>query len=64
MLPEKIDRNDEDAVHQASAGYRARPWPPHLRQHMLQSVPYFIKVELTLSVCAIAFERGVEICAR
>ena len=42
MLPEKRDRKDEDAVHQASASYRARPWPPHLRQHMLQSGPYFI----------------------
>ena len=42
MLPEKMDQKDEDAVHQASAGYRARPWPPHVRQHMLQSGPYFI----------------------
>ena len=42
MLPEKIGRKDEDAVHQASAGCRARPWPPHFQQHMVQSGPYFI----------------------
>jgi hypothetical protein len=31
MLAKELDRKDEDAVHQASAGHRARPWPPHLQ---------------------------------
>ena len=43
MLPEKGDRKDEDAVHQASAGYRARPWTPHFQQRMLQSTPDLIR---------------------